>query len=136
MNQLSAATAVWRRSTSEAVEILARWQQYLPDEWRDEVIVALDFKTFSEYEIAAGRCFGYDENASACYYAHDYALEEVRSDDDESFYRVIAYGETVRAWRLRDGRWLNFRQLHGEDNGSPHRAFFSLTESAPTMPKR
>lgn len=117
-----------------AGEPLADWRRHLPAEWTGQVVEALDFASFRDYEMAAGRCFGYDEDGIGCYYAHDYAFEEVRSDDDESFYRIVAYGETARAWRLRDGRWLNFRQAHGGDDGSPQRGFFTLTETSPRIP--
>lgn len=115
---------------------LADWRRLLPADWFGQVIEALDFASFHDYEMAAGRCFGYDEDGTGCYYAHDYAQEEIRSDDDESYYRVVTYGETVRAWRLRDGRWLNFRQAHGEPDGAPQRGFFMLTETPPRIPPR
>lgn len=133
MNCAEASAAARPGAGREAGEPLADWRRHLPAEWSEQVVAALDFASFREYEIAAGRCFGYDEDGAGCYYAHDYALEETRSDDDESYYRVIAYGETVRAWRLRDGRWLNFRQARGGDDGAPHRGFFTLTETPPRM---
>lgn len=36
------------------------WLTCLPGEWRDMVIEPLDFKEHREYEMAAGRTFGYD----------------------------------------------------------------------------
>lgn len=107
------------------------WRQGLPAEWRAQVVEAFDFERFEEYEMAASRCFGYDCDGGLCYYSHDYALEEARSDDDEEFYRVVTHGETVRAWRLRDDRWLIFRQQHSGDDCAPQRGFFVLAEHPP-----
>lgn len=91
--------------------------------------IAID--RFVEYEMAASRCLGYDGDGLVCFYGHHYALEEPRSDDDEEFYRVVTAGETVRAWRLRDDRWLIYRQTHGGDDCAPRRGFFSLAEQPP-----
>ncbi len=109
------------------------WAAGLPDEWREQVVIALDFAEHREYEMPASRCFGYDEAGQGCYYAHDYALESLRSDDDESFYHAITYAESVRAWRLRDGRWLYLHQAQHEEGGA-QRAFFTLSNQAPSMP--
>lgn len=111
------------------------WSAGLPAEWREQVVVALDFVHFREYEMAATRCFGYDEDGQGCYYAHDYALEALRSDDDESFYQVVAHGESQRAWRLRDGRWLSLTQQHNEEC-APRRPCFTLGERPPHIPPR
>jgi hypothetical protein len=107
------------------------WQAFLPAEWRDMVIAPLDFKQHLEYEMAATRSFGYDVDGAACYYAHSYLLNESRSDDDEDFYEVVAYGESVHAWRLRDERWLTYRVVYAGGEGSPGRGFYSLSEQAP-----
>ena len=107
------------------------WLAQLPDEWRDMVITPLDFVEHCEYEITARRCFGYDVDGETCYYAHGYALNESRSDDDEDFYQVVAYSETVHAWRLRDDRWLIHRVvLHGGE-ATPGRAFYTFAEHCP-----
>lgn len=103
----------------------------LPPEWRSQVVAAIDIETHREYEMPASRCFGYDADGSRCFYAHDYAVETTRSDDDEEFYRVVAYGETVRAWRLRDGRWLVYRRLQAGDECEPQRGFFTLADTPP-----
>lgn len=108
-----------------------RWREFLPDSWREQTIEALDFTEYREYEIAARRCFGSDEDSVRCFYAHDYALEAIRSDDDEEFYPVIAYGETVRAWRLRDGRWLIYRTVSTGEAGQQSSTFYSFSEQAP-----
>ena len=92
-----ARQARWSNTTPD-------WLLFLPDEWRDMVIEPLDFQQHREYEMAAMRSFGYDVDGLTCYYAHSYALNESRTDDDEDFYEVVAYGESVHAWRLRDER--------------------------------
>jgi len=107
------------------------WQRFLPDEWRDRVIQPLDFQQHREYEMAAIRSFGYDVDGQACYYAHSYALNESRSDDDEDFYEVVAYGESVHAWRLRDERWLTFRVVYTGGDCTRNRGFYSFSPQAP-----
>jgi hypothetical protein len=94
-------------------------------------VVPLDFVEHREYEVAARRCFGYDADGEACYYAHGYALKELRSDDDEDFYQIVTYGETVHAWRLRDERWLVHRIVHRCGEGAPGRGFYSFAEHCP-----
>lgn len=107
------------------------WLAYLPSEWREMVIAPLDFALHHEYEVAASRCLGYDVDGQTCYYAHGYALNEVRSDDDEEFYQVVVYGESVHAWRLRDDRWLIHRIVHHCGEGAPGRGFYSFSEQCP-----
>lgn len=107
------------------------WLLFLPEEWRDMVIEPLDFQQHREYEMAAMRSFGYDVDGTACYYAHSYALNESRSDDDEDFYEVVAYGESVHAWRLRDERWLTYRMVYTGGDGTPARGFYSFSEQQP-----
>lgn len=107
------------------------WLAYLPAEWRDMVVEPLDFDEHREYEIAARRCFGYDVDGETCYYAHGYVLNESRSDDDEDFYQVVAYSETVHAWRLRDDRWLIHRIVHHCGEGAPGTGFYSFAEQCP-----
>lgn len=107
------------------------WLTCLPGGWRDMVIEPLDFRQYREYEMAAGRTFGYDVDGLTCYYAHSYALTQSCSDNDEDFYEVIAYGETVHAWRLRDDRWLIHRVIQTDVDCPPGRGFFTFAESHP-----
>jgi len=121
------ATASQRRASPSAHD----WQQHLPADWRQQVVVALDFTEHREYEMPASRTLGRDAEGALCYYAHRYLLEESRSDDDEDFYRVVAYGEQVHAWRLRDERWLIYRQVQSGDEQTPGRAFYSFSAQPP-----
>ena len=107
------------------------WLRLLPAEWRDMVIEPFSLEQHREYEMAATRSFGYDIDGANCYYAHNYALNECRSDDDEEFYEVLAYGEAVHAWRLRDDRWLVYRVIHAAGDCATSRGFFSFAEQPP-----
>jgi hypothetical protein len=107
------------------------WQQDLPEDWRASVVEALDFTEFREYEMPACRTLGHDEAGDLCFYAHRFTLTESRSDDDEDFYEAITYSETVRGWRLRDGRWLIYRIVQNGDEASSGRGFYSFSEQAP-----
>lgn len=100
------------------------WHGGLPAEWRDAVVEPLGFRRFHDYEAAALRVLGSDESDQPCYSHYQYRLSETRSDDDEDFYEETLYAEWGTSWRLRDGRWLTFRQV-GE------RGFFSFSEEMP-----
>lgn len=107
------------------------WTARLPNEWADAVEPPLYFANYSEYEIAAQRAVGYDANDRPCFTAHRFVLTETASDDDEEFYEVVAHSEEMAAWRLRDGRWLVFREIRGDRCGAP-RGFYSI---GPDMPR-
>lgn len=107
------------------------WMEKLPTEWQAMVIVPCEITRYQEYEIAAERIIGTDEEGVRCFYAHSYVLADCRSDDDEEFYPVITYGENVRAWRLRDERWLIFRIVHTDNDCSARRGFYSFSERCP-----
>ena len=105
------------------------WAKLLPPDWREQVIVPVEFDVFREYEMAAERTTGRDENGLPCYCAHLYVLHELRSDDDEDYYQAVVYGESLSAWRLRDERWLCYRITGGE--GGAGRGFFTLGDENP-----
>lgn len=107
------------------------WQQALPMDWRPAIIQPLCFATYTEHEMPASRSLGYDEDHNACYYRHVFLLSAVRSDDDEEYYSAVVYGEEVRAWRLRDGRWLVWRLIRQEGDCSSGRDFYCFSESMP-----
>lgn len=107
------------------------WSRHLPPDWRDQVVEALDFTEHREYEMPAARGFGHDVDGELCYYTHHFALTESRSDNDEDFYQVVTYSETVHAWRLRDERWLTYRHVQNGDDSGPGSAFYSLAEKPP-----
>lgn len=119
-----------RHSASQSRDEAA-WLAWLPREWRDRVVAPLDFVEHRDYEVSASRCLGYDVDREVCYYAHGYALDEIRSDDDEEYYQVVVYSETVHAWRLRDDRWLVHRIVHHCGEGAPGRGFYSFAAQCP-----
>ena len=107
------------------------WLACLPDEWQASVVAPLDLVEHHDYEVAAASCLGYDGDGAVCYYAHGYALDEIRSDDDEDYYPVVVYSEAVHAWRLHDARWLVRRVTHACGEGSPGRARYAIAERCP-----
>lgn len=107
------------------------WRDHLPVDWREQVIEALDFTEHHEYEMPASRCFGHDIDGRLCFYAHQFVVTENRSDNDEDFYTVIARSEIVRAWRLRDERWLIYRIGQNGDDATPGRGFYTFSDQAP-----
>ena len=107
------------------------WSACLPTQWRTMAEAPLRIVEHREYEMAASRWLGYDAHDRLCYYAHQYLIEASRSDDDEEFYLAVAGGETLQAWRLRDERWLIYRQPITDDNPSPKRGFYSFSLEPP-----
>lgn len=107
------------------------WKTNLPAEWQGTVEVPLYFRHFSEYEINAQRCLGYDADDRPCFIAHSYELTRLTTDDDEEFYESVTYSENMAAWRLRDERWLVFRKI-GTGSGIQQRGFYALS---PDMPR-
>jgi hypothetical protein len=95
------------------------------------VIAPLEFEVFREYEIAAARVRGLDEDGAPCYCAHSVFIPEVRSDDDDEFYQIVTYAERLAAWRLRDGRWLIYRRTGGADCAAPLHSFYSFSDAMP-----
>lgn len=110
--------------------VLRRWHR-LPATWRDMVVEPLRLALHEDYEVRASRAIGYDEDDAPCFCTYDYELRESYSDDDEEFYDVIAYAESLAAWRLRDGRWLIHRRIAtgGEEAGA--QTFYSFSEAMP-----
>lgn len=107
------------------------WRDGLPVAWRLHVIPPLSTDCHKEYEMHAVRCLGHDEDGALCFYAHDYAIPALRSDDDESYYTVVDQGERLRAWRLRDGRWLQCRTRLRHDDPTPSRPVYTFGEQPP-----
>lgn len=107
------------------------WMRQLPARWRELAVKPLRFATSRDYEIAAERTIGLDENEAPCYCAYRVLLTEPRSDDDEEYYTMLVYAESVTSWRLHDGRWLIHRLIAHDEAGRQARGFYSLSESMP-----
>jgi hypothetical protein len=93
------------------------------------VIAPLSLETYRDYEMAAERVVGRDEDDAPCYCASRFIVTETRSDDDEEFYQVAAYAEAISAWRLRDGRWLIHRLITRD--GERSTGFYSFGDDMP-----
>lgn len=125
----SAIDPAWRPVREDAPT--ADWRACLPQEWQGQVVAPLDVTRHQEYEMRAERCLGHDEDGMLCFYAHDYAVTGLRSDDDEAFYVVIDFGEQFRAWRMRDGRWLRYRRALRHEDPAADRGFYTFSDDAP-----
>lgn len=94
------------------------------------VIAPLSFHIHREYEMAAERVQGLDEDERCCYLKHHVRQEDLRSDDDGELETVLHYGEIMSAWRLRDERWLIHRSIFwGEEEEGI--SFYSFSEHMP-----
>lgn len=107
------------------------WQQDLPSSLMALVVAPIRFKVAQEYEMAADRTKGYDQQNHPCYCAFRYVRTQLRSDDDEVFYEAPVYAEMLTSWKLEDERWLIFREVVGDfDRGLIH-SHFALSETMP-----
>jgi hypothetical protein len=116
-----------RRDTPEA----HLWCEGLPKEWQEQVIAPLVFEIQREYEVAARRVIGKDEDDAPCYCDYRYALTELCCDDADVFFEAPTYAEELTAWRLRDTRWLIRRRIITRDDCESARAFYCLSENMP-----
>ena len=118
-------TSTTRRKRTAAID----WRLNLPKEWQRLVVAPLATETYRDYEMAAERIIGRDEDEQPCYCRSRFVVTEMRSDDDEEFYQVVAYAELLSAWRLRDGRWLIYRLIKRE--GERGSGFYSFSYRMP-----
>lgn len=116
---------------SRRSETAIRWNEGLPAEWQEQVVAPLYFDHYMDYVVTAARILGRDEDDNACYCAHSYVLEESRGPEMPAGFRTVAYAESLRAWRLRDGRWLIHRVVVRDGELDKAHGFFSLAESMP-----
>ena len=126
--QLHNEAVVGRKSASDRKPI---WWQDIPPGWRTAVVAPLHFEVCREYEVAADKTTGFDESDLPCYCAFRYVLTETRLDDEDRFYEEPVYAEKRTAWRLRDDRWLVFREVVGNYGADRVHSFFSLSETMP-----
>jgi hypothetical protein len=107
------------------------WQTHLPPEWRSQVESPLELRRYQDYEMAATRVVGYDADDQPCYTAYRFSLVEPHSDNGEEFYSVLTYDEELSAWRLRDDRWLIWREIRSKENRGEARSFYCLAQTMP-----
>jgi hypothetical protein len=105
------------------------WRLDLPREWRRLVVTPLTIERFRDYEMAAERSIGRDEDEKPCYCSSRFVVMETRSDDDEEFYQIATYAESLKTWRLRDGRWLIHRLITRE--GERGSGLYSFSDRMP-----
>lgn len=101
-----------------------RWNEDLPTKWQAQIVAPLYFDHYIEYEIAAERIIGRDEDDAACFCTFSYVQAEAGPE-----YRTWA--ETLKAWRLRDGRWLTYRVVVRNGQLARGRGFYTLGNSMP-----
>ena len=104
------------------------WSSRLPPAWRGRVVAPCRFKVYREFEIPARRVLGFDTRGEICFRAHDYRLLDACSDDDEDFYGVLTYAESVVAWRLKEQGWLLYRRVESQVDDEGREDGFSLVD--------
>jgi hypothetical protein len=82
------------------------WSDELPQELQALVVAPVSFKVFQDYEMQPDHTHGCDA-ANQPYCEFRYVLTQPRSDDDELFYEVPVYAESLTSWRLVDAIMRN-----------------------------
>lgn len=108
-----------------------RWRDRLPVEWARMAVAPVSIEDYRDYEVEAARLVGRDADGTPCFTKHRFVLRQICSDDGDSYYAAMTYGELCTAWRLRDGRWLIHRIVVREGEVEHGRGFYSLSESMP-----
>ena len=108
-----------------------QWQQDLPPALKDLVITPVSFGVSRDYEMRAEHTHGRDVANQPCFSEFRFVVTELCSDDDEVFYEVPVYAESLTSWRLLDQRWLVCRtQVSGADQTGGQTSL-SLSDTMP-----
>jgi hypothetical protein len=108
-----------------------RWYADLPREFKDLVMTPVQFERHQEYGIRAERVIGRDVFDRLCFCDFNYVDTRLLSDDDEAFYEVPAYSESVTSWRLVDARWLVCRTTRDRSTQTGYQTRIYLSASLP-----
>jgi hypothetical protein len=75
-----------------------RWQTDLPRDLQELVVPPVTVDVFQEYEMQAERAR--DSTNAPCFSEFRYVITQLRSDDDEVFYEMPIYTETLTGWDM------------------------------------
>jgi hypothetical protein len=84
-----------------------------------------------DYEVAAERVLGRDDEGDPCYCHYQCVLTEVACDDGDEFFEDLAYAEDLRAWRLDTGAWLVRRAVTTAEAEDVERVEFCTMDTMP-----
>lgn len=107
------------------------WADDLPQALKDLVVAPTSFDVFQEYEMLADRICGHDDAKKPCYCAFHLLRTQLRSDDDEVFYELPIYAESLTSWRLIDERWLICRTTVASFEDAGFHSDFSISDAMP-----
>jgi hypothetical protein len=108
-----------------------QWSQDLPPALKNLVITPVSFDVSRDYEMQAEHTHGRDVANQPCFSEFRFVLTQLCSDDDEVFYEVPVYAESLTSWRLHDQRWLVCRtQVSGVDQARGQTSL-SLSDTMP-----
>jgi len=113
-----------------------QWSRHLPPALKDLVVTPVSFQVSRDYEIQAEHTHGRDISNQPCFSQFQFVLTGLHCDDDEIFYEIPVYTESLTSWRLLDERWLVFRSSVSHND---HHADQMLEETSlllsDTMPR-
>ena len=107
------------------------WQDDLPSLLKDLVVAPIRFEVFQEFEMLADHTCGLDSARKVCFSAFRHVLTALRSDDDEVFYEMPVFAQTLTSWRLLDERWLVCQACHDLQDHSVVQNRLSVSNSMP-----
>jgi hypothetical protein len=82
------------------------WRARLPEELCADVVPVLWSESFHDDGVPASKWRGYGADGALCWYRHSFMLWEECFDEDDLPFQRQAGGESLEAWRCRDGSWL------------------------------
>src|SRR3990167_4389543 len=107
------------------------WSQDLPPTLKDLVLTPVHFDVARDYEMRADHTRGRDAANRPCFSELRFVLTQLRSDDDEVFYEVPVYAESLTAWRLVDERWLVCPTRVGHGAHAEPQTLLTLSDAMP-----
>lgn len=100
-----------------------QWNADLPESYRDNAIIPVNFEHHADIDARARKEVGFDKAGRRCFYRHEFTLVEDRFDADEFPIQVDVYWERVVAWRLASGRWLKLKTWADGSTSVPSASF-------------
>jgi hypothetical protein len=108
-----------------------QWSQDLPAALKDLVVAPISFDVSRDYEMRAEHTDGRDTANQTCFSEFRFVLTQLCCDDDEVFYEVPVYAESLTSWRLVDERWLVCRTQVSHVDQSVGQTSLSVSDTMP-----
>jgi hypothetical protein len=107
-----------------------QWAQRLPTAWRDQVVEPLWVRVQRDAGSGAERWLGFNEDEQPCFVRQCFSIPA--GEEAHLPAQAVAHGEDLKAWCMRDGRWLIHRIIFSQAEDQPRSfSFYAFSESMP-----